>query len=437
MSFSIYKRKWKQNGKTVESKKYYGKYRLEGKTIVVKLGCSDKQVALAKLQKVVNEAEREAAGLLPPKPLRESAQTPLMNLYKEHLADLKTTGCTPKHLKMLSTRFTNMVQQCDWKYLKDVTPESFNRWRNAQSFAPKTLNDYLGMATAFFNWLIKTERYSFNPLKNISKVTPRKTRFRRAFTIDELKKLTSQGKYRLVYWLAATTGLRAAEIKSLQWGDLHQQGDEAWLSVRGSTTKNRKDATIPLVQELVQELITLRSIHYKGSDPIFAVVPRNRTFCLDLKKCEIVYQDDQGRYADFHSLRVTCATLLQKTGTAPRVIQELMRHSDPRLTHMTYTDSTQMPIFDAVKKLPTLSSQINQLTPELTQTTVLNSHCTSNTVKTANTDLDLQVIDEKHVSRDLTPKVTTCLNRQKMEAAGFEPASPKLIPTASTSLVAC
>ena len=428
MVFSIYKRKWKKNGKTIESMKWYGKYRIDGmsKTISVKLNCSDKQVALSKLQKIYNEAEREAAGLLAPKPLREAAQMPLLQLLEEYLSDLKSTGCNPKYIRMVKTRLTALFQKCNWQYLPNITSESFNRWRSEQTSAPKTINDYLGATSSFLNWLIKNNRYTFNPLKNVVKIAPRKIRFRRALTLDELKKLISKGEHRLVYWVAATTGLRASEIKSLQWGDIHQEGENAWFAVRASTTKNKKEATTPILQDLFQELIKTRPTNYRPSDLIFASVPRNRRFRLDLKSCSIPYHDGQGRCGDFHSLRVTYATLLQKTGAAPRVVQELMRHSDPRLTHQTYTDATQMPIFDAVQKLPTLTSPVDQLTPELTPTLVPQGHSEFQFVTVDKTQEDLQTALQEAISHVLSRGVTLCQKAEKIAGAGFEPAAFRL-----------
>ncbi len=44
-----------------------------------------------------------------------------------------------------------------------------------------------------------------------------------------------------------------------------------------------------------------------------------------------------GRTLDVHCLRHTFATLLSKSGVVPRMAQELMRHSDIRLTMNVYT----------------------------------------------------------------------------------------------------
>jgi hypothetical protein len=60
------------------------------------------------------------------------------------------------------------------------------------------------------------------------------------------------------------------------------------------------------------------------------------------------------RRVDFHALRHTFNTILQRAGVPPRVIMELMRHSDLRLSSNTCTDKTCLPIFDEVGKLNAL-----------------------------------------------------------------------------------
>ena len=79
--------------------------------------------------------------------------------------------------------------------------------------------------------------------------------------------------------------------------------------------------------------------------------PRIKRFRRDLKKAGIEYIDAQGRIADFHALRKTFDTNLQNNGVAPRVVMELMRHSDIRLTMKTYTDASRLPTDEAIKSL--------------------------------------------------------------------------------------
>ncbi|MGO8699454.1 MAG: tyrosine-type recombinase/integrase [Limisphaerales bacterium] len=62
------------------------------------------------------------------------------------------------------------------------------------------------------------------------------------------------------------------------------------------------------------------------------------------------------RGGDFHSLRYTWATFLQRNGVAQRFAMKLMRHSDIKLTAKVYTDEMQLPIYDAIKNLPRLDA---------------------------------------------------------------------------------
>jgi hypothetical protein len=69
-----------------------------------------------------------------------------------------------------------------------------------------------------------------------------------------------------------------------------------------------------------------------------------------------------GRYADFHSLRYTWGTYLQRNGVNSRVAMELMRHSDRKLTDKIYTDSNLLPLGEVVRNLPDEENLIKILT---------------------------------------------------------------------------
>ena len=57
----------------------------------------------------------------------------------------------------------------------------------------------------------------------------------------------------------------------------------------------------------------------------------------DLELAGIEYVDAAGRYADFHSLRYSFASILHQSGVSPEVAQSLLRHSTIGLTMDTYT----------------------------------------------------------------------------------------------------
>ena len=61
--------------------------------------------------------------------------------------------------------------------------------------------------------------------------------------------------------------------------------------------------------------------------------------------------------ADFHTLRKTFDTNLQRNGIPPRVVMELMGHGDIRLTMKTYTDASRLRTHEAIKTLPSFNIQ--------------------------------------------------------------------------------
>ena len=170
----------------------------------------------------------------------------------------------------------------------------------------------------------------------------------------------------MAYAIALFTGLRRGEIKSLLWVDMHLDGVRPFIAVRASTTKNKKTAQQPLLPSLVSSLKALRDQQQAPTGKVFRLgVPSPKMLRRDLATCGIPFLDETGRRVDFHALRHTFNTMLQRAGLPQRVITELMRQSDPRLSTITYTDVTCLPVFDELGKLaPFLPSPIASPKPD-------------------------------------------------------------------------
>jgi hypothetical protein len=80
----------------------------------------------------------------------------------------------------------------------------------------------------------------------------------------------------------------------------------------------------------------------------------------DLEAAGIAHKDETGRFIDFHSLRHTTGTLLAAAGVHPRTAQNLLRHSDIRLTMGIYTHVLNGGESQAVESLPDLSQPSRQ-----------------------------------------------------------------------------
>ena len=135
-----------------------------------------------------------------------------------------------------------------------------------------------------------------------------------------------------------------------------------------------------------------------------------------------------GRYADFHSLRYTWGTYLQRNGVNSRVAMELMRHSDRKLTDKIYTDSNLLPLGEVVRNLPDEGPLTNILT-NISGKTCQNGSRVGEIEpleKAAQTALDASSRLELPQSGD---------SETLVEVAGIEPASRNLSDPASTRVV--
>ena len=363
MVFQVRKRRRRVKGGLVESACYSLRYRF-GNMPSPKwqpLGLSDKEAAIRKAEEFHREWEAEDAGILLPKKIRECAKKALEEHLSDYVADLKKRGKSGRKNKggvQTKNRLERLFRECGWRRVVDVTPDSFLSWRSSTTgLSPRTLNHYLADSITFLNWLEKAGRTTTNPLANVSKVEEkgRETRLRRALSDVELAKLIKGApQYRgIAYLTAARTGLRHSELALLKWGDVDFDSDTPHVLARAGTTKNRKDSRIPLTRELEAALLAHKPDDAKPTDSVFPKgVPRARTLKKDLEQVGIPFCDEQGRYADFHSLRYSWATHLQRQGVNSRMAMELMRHSDRKLTDKIYTDVNLLPLGETIRNLP-------------------------------------------------------------------------------------
>ena len=420
-------------------------------------GYSDKTATSAKAADHERRLARGEQGLIDH--FAEHRKQPLSDHVREYLADLNAAGRDKAHIYINEKRLEKLAASCNWTRLPDITANSFIRWREGQSeAAPKTLNHYLGTARAFCRWCVRLSRLPQDPLANISevKINGNIRRQRRALTIDEIERLFAVAGHRKVaYLFAILTGARRGEMRQLQWGDVHLDASNPFVELRASTTKNGKRAILSLRDDLVAELRNLKPSAPEPMAPVFKGVmePRKmRRFYADMKAAGICRVDAQGRVIDWHSMRHTTATLLARSGVSPRTTQEIMRHSDQRLTNIVYTDVTQLPILDAMARLPRFDNEQPKVTGGGTvkpsdQEADVETHVTLGCTKGCTTELALwhpkshfpaqseKLADAKniHNSQENAGFCATVQSAGKMRPLGIEPRTNRLKVCCSTS----
>ena len=359
MIYNVQKRKRRRNGILKEDPYYSLRYRFGDmpKDKWVSLRTSDKQVADKNAREFLQLRQLEAAGLIPNEAARNAGKTPLPQHLADYLADLKARGKTQKHIEVTEARISKLLNDCYWKVIGDVDVDGFITWRNenAKQLAAKTLNEYLSSAISLLNWMQKVGRTNTNPLCKIEKADGRGKlrRERRSLTQTEVQNLLSlKSPDKMAYFLAVSTGLRRGELEQLTWGDIRLDESAPYILARAGTTKNKKEERVALTDEIAEELASCRP-----DDPLPSslVLPngirRMRDLKKDFEKAGIVYCDDKGLYADFHSLRHTCATYMSKNGVSPVLVKKHMRHSNMKQTER-YTDESQLDVSEALKHLP-------------------------------------------------------------------------------------
>ena len=232
-----------------------------------------------------------------------------------------------------------------------------------------TSNHYLTAMKGFTRWL--TKGTGKDPLATLARLNAKTDvrHGRRAMDVDGLRVLLNaasasptmflglSGKDRaMLYALAMVTGFRAGELASLlpRSFDLAAEGP----SVRGRAayTKNRREAVQPLPPDVAEALRDYLA-EKPTNVPVWpgAWVDQAAEMVRgDLEAAGLEYRDEDGLVFDFHALRHSYITLLERSGASPKMAQELARHSDIRLTMNVYTHTGLYDKAAAVDRLPGL-----------------------------------------------------------------------------------
>ena len=214
----------------------------------ISLGTTDKRVAQSKLEKLVSDFEKEAAGLLPSRSIREAREMPLESLCGVFLADMAAREKAPGTIKLYATTLRVVRLRAGWTQLRHVTASAFAEWRKHAGLRAKTANNYLATWTQFCGWLRRQRMIAENPLEFLDRVDTAKNarEYRRALTEAEGLRLiaTAPAARAAIYQLILETGLRPGEVRRLRVADIIT-ADEPGAGAKGAPV--RQDTEVPAV----------------------------------------------------------------------------------------------------------------------------------------------------------------------------------------------
>jgi integrase len=314
----------------------------------------------------------------------------------EHVADFKTTmlakGDDSNYVTQAISRVTNVLKKCAADRIRDISMSAVQRTLGEFRKAGRSLatcNGYLRSIKCFTAWLHRDKRLRDDPLKTIATYNESTDRrhVRREPSEEELQWLIDTTNERtetnhalpgpdraMLYLLAAGTGLRASELRSLVTESFEFNKDLPVVKVAAAYSKRRRDDAQPLSQNLANILVPWLA-HKSPGERVFRTIPRGtarmlrgdldaaREAWIEAGKTEeerqkrgkldfLRFKTAAGIF-DFHSLRHAYISAIVNSGASVKVAQELARHSSPTLTIGRYSHVRLNDLKGALDAVPT------------------------------------------------------------------------------------
>jgi len=385
--------------KKERSKKWYCEYRDgSGRTVREPL-CADRKAAQAMLATKLKRAEHEQAGLIDR--FDENRRKPLAAHLADFETSLKSRHCVEDHWKPVMARARRVVAGCRFRYFPDISASAVEAFvaklRREENLSPQTCNFYLQAVKQFCKWLVEDGRMPTSPLAHLkrSNVKVDQRRRRRELSADEISRLLAateaggvcsklSGPDRaMLYGVALSTGLRAAELGSLTPESFDLISERPTVMINAQNEKARRGAELPLPDSLV---LSLRpwlagrvpgnslwpgrwSKQKRGASMMRHDLAKAREAWIEEAKDDsreqearqksdfLCYLSQEGEQADFHALRHTFLSRLGRSGATPKELQLMARHATVEITLTRYCHASMLDLSSAVNRMPALTAE--------------------------------------------------------------------------------
>jgi integrase len=278
--------------------------------------------------------------------------------------------CVMEFLKFLGEKADKPINLLSAEQVREF------RDRQAEKVASKTVNHRLKTIRMVLGSARRDGFISDNPAEIVPVVKDNSTSKRRAFTVDELKRVMSEcsREWRSMVLFGLYTGQRLGDIARLTWRAIDLEKNE----IRFVAQKTRKSAIIPISRHLRRHIESLPA----GDDPDQPLHPDasrivlkegkvgtlSRQFYEILADVGLVEKRAHRKTPDgekkrvgrrpssgisFHALRHTATSLMKNAGVSPAVVQEFIGHDSPEINRI-YTHMEIETLKSAADQLPNL-----------------------------------------------------------------------------------
>lgn len=319
----------------------------------------------------------------------ETRKKPLADLVNDFKAHLEAEGRTAVYVKAVIRQIRSYMAFAVPPTIQSIHVPDVERFleQTQQKHSTKTRDNYAGALRCFGRWLERSGRWDTDPFRTIRVKTPKRDKHRtykrHSFRFEEAERLVDAAWARfeaekaqgggcpswpdydeivrdrqVLFWFALTTGFRVAECAAILWEDLTLDATAPGVRLSGAFTKNGNDARVPLQPFVAQALKEMRTRRSKAAvrrgNPV--VTETDAVFKVPRTIAEIVRKDaafaglipqksPTSKRVDFHALRKSCARILIELNVHPKVIQQVLRHSDIRLTMDLYGELGEDDLF--------------------------------------------------------------------------------------------
>jgi len=343
---------------------WYGQWRVGGRLVKRKLGAVRPQGSRTGLTRSQAEARlrlaRESLGSAVP-----ADRKTVFEVAEAYLVHVETVrGRKPSTVAdYRSILHRHLLPFLGRRTIDRVSTEQLTAYisaKAAEGLQAKTISNHLVLAHGLFSFAIKRGWAIENPVAAVEK--PRalendaEIRYLRPEEIARLvcavESDTLGPTDRLLYELAAGTGLRQGELLALRWRDVDMSA--GLIRVRRSITRGvlgppksrRSSRAVPLAERLATVLERHRTRSYYAAEDDLALPHPDSGRPYDpsmlRKRFRTALERAGVRRVRFHDLRHTFGTRMAAVGVPMRTLQEWMGHRDFKTT-LVYADYSARP----------------------------------------------------------------------------------------------